>query len=386
MKKNIPITTTTQSLAGELKKSSLVYTILYTILVCILSFLLIFGYFAVFTSYFYPTDFNGNYLVGVVDTQNYHDTEEGQTLIVQKYATATDIKVGDEVFFSGNAGEGSGVVLAKYGSQNYLKVLVGGEEKNISLSIIIGKVIQKKDVGGYILWFMQSWYGVAIVNVLLIIVIVARTIFGFTVETSKKGRELQQKLKQQKRAQRKLKKMYKNYKNTGLDIYSFELLDGDFEENKQKIQEFAKKRDLQNAYKFLLEKVHRVYISKHKISVEDRSKISNCIELMCLINTFDLDSEYMLTDLILKTHVIHFNLERFISSCKAYLSYKHTVEDISCFVSVLYVLVKKNKHLRKPEFYELIEKIEIYLTTIKEFQNLPKLLDLTNYVKKIIEI
>lgn len=385
MKETTQITTTSQSLAGELKKRSLVYTILYTILLCALVLMLVFNYFAVFTTFFYPTNLKGQYMVGVVDTNNYHDTQEGQLLLVEKYTGTVKIKIGDEIFFAGNAGEGSGVIKSLHIGNGYVVVSINGTQKNVAVSTIIGQVVQKQDTWGYIVWFFQSWTGTIALNITLVALVMLRTIWGFTTETSVKGRELQAKLKKQKKDAKKLKAMYKNYKNTGLDVESFELLDGDFEQNKQKINEYAKKKDLSNAYKFLLEKVHRVYIGKTKLTVLDRQKITNCVELMCLIKTFDMDSEYMLTDLILKTHLVTFDLGNFIKSCNEYLALKHTTEDLECFQSILYVLVKKNKHLRKYEIYDFCENMEMYLRREKNgVNNSIHLLNLCNYIKKLI--
>lgn len=384
MKESTKITTTSQGLANELKKSSLVYNVLYIILLCVLGLLLIFNYFAVFTTYFYPTNFKGQCFVGVMDTSNYHNVSKGQMLVINKYRGTIKINIGDEVFYSGNSGEGSGVVEETHIPNGYITVSANGEEKNIDVGTVIGQVVAKKDNSGYVVWFLQDWVGTAVLNGLLVIVLLARTIWGFTTEPSKKGKELKKQLKAQKLANKKFKIMYKNYTKTGLDVESFELLDGDFEDNKQKIIEYAKAKDIPNAYKFLLQKVHRVYVCKHKITVLDRKKITNCIELMFLADEFDIDVEYMLTDLILKTHVIHFDLERFISSANEYLSKPHNVQDLECFESVLYVLFKKNKHLRKVSVIAFCESLEVYLCRHHKNENCLHLLNLCNYIKKLI--
>ena len=338
MKNNTIITTTSQSLAGELKKSSLLYTVIYTILLCIVASLLIFCYFSVFTTYFYPKSFNGKYLVGVVDTSNYHQTQSGQVLHIEQYSKAGLINVGDEIFYSGNSGEGSAIVVENHYAQGYISVKLNDSTTNIALSTIIGKVVNKTEFWGYVLWFLQSWVGVISLNVLLIFLVLSRTLFVYNVETSAKGKELKLKLKQQNKAEKRLKKIQKNYKNTGLDLETFEMLSGDFNENATAIQEFSKRNDIKNAYAYLLKKVHRVYISKPKITTLDRLKITNCIELMCLVGRFDIDSEYLLTDLILKTHAVNFDKDNFVNSCINYLNAKHTTEDLSYFLSVLYVL------------------------------------------------
>ncbi len=385
MKKSTEITTTSKGLENELKKKSWVYTIIYTILVCVLAGLLVFNYFMVFTSSFNLSTIDGHYLVGVVSTENYYQTQPGQALKVKRYVSTSEIRLSDELYYSGNAGEGTGIVVGTNYPSGYVVVELDGQTKNISVSTIIGKVVEKQDDWGYVVWFFQSWVGTAVLNGVLLLLIIGRTIWGFSVETSLKGRELQLKLKKQKQQQRKLRKMYKNYQNTGLDADSFELLDGDFEENKINIEQYAKSKDLKNAYKFVLAKVHRVYIGKTKITIQDREKITNCIELMCLAKDFDMDTEYMLTDLILKTHVVGFDLDNFVKTCKDYFANKHTTEDLACFASILYVLVKKNKHLRKEEIYNICEDFDKFLLGLKEDNNLKHLQNLSNYIKKLIK-
>ena len=384
MKKTNRITTTSQGLATELKKRSLVYTFLYTLLLCVVSGFLIFNYFAVFTSNFYPTNFKGSYYLGVVETNNFNNCKKGQLITFEQYEDAYQIAVGDEIYFKGNAGEGSGVVKKLYLSQNYIKILTNNVEHNVSISTILGKIVQKTDNWGYVVWFLQSWYGIIALNIVIIVLVLLRIVFCYTVETSPKGKELQFRMRAQKKSNIKYKKMHKNYINTELDADSLELLDGEFDENKKKVLEYSKRKDISNAYKFLLQKVHSVYIGKNKLTALDRKKIANCVELMCLVEQFDIDSEYMLTDLILKTPAIHFDLERFLQSCNNYLIGKHYVEDLECFASVLYVLLKKNKHLRKKQFINFCDKLENYLSTANWVQDSAHLLKLCGYIKKLI--
>lgn len=385
MKENVPITTTSSHLAGELKKNSLVYTILYTLLLCLLAALLCFNYFSVFSSRFYLSNFNGKFLVGIADTSSYYQTEKGQVLIVESYKTSASIAIGDELFYSGNAGEGSGIVTYINLSQSYLTVENNGS-KNVSISTIIGKVIDKKDSGGYILWTFQNWPGIIILNGILVVVVIVRTVLAYTVETSAKGRELKKKLKQQQKASKNLKKMQKNYKNTGLDAQSFDLLSGEFLENKQKIEDYAKRQDLPNAYAFLLKKVHRAYICKRKLSSEERSKITNCVELMGLLNNFDVDSEYMLADLILKTNMIWFDADNYIKLCSEYLLRKHKIDDLACFQYVLYVLIKKNRQLRTAAMLELVNQVDSLLKEYKDSEYSAKLLEISKFIKNLIKI
>lgn len=378
------ITTTSHGLATELNKHSGIFTALYMFLLCIFSLLLVFNYISVFSNHFYITDFSGNAYVGVVNPENFQDVAKGQLLKVEKYTSTADIVVGDEVFFSGNAGEGSGIVSRLHIPNGYIDVKMGDNEQKVMVSTLIGKVIDKTDKIGYVFWIFQSWVGVIILNAIIALLVIIRTIFGFTVETSAKGRALKYKLIQQKKDHKKFKRIHKNYEKTGLDIESFELLDGDYYQNKQKIVEYAQNGDVAGAYKFLLRKVHRVYIEKQKMSTQDRKKIGNCIELMCLVEKFDIDSEYMLTDLILKTHLASFDISNFVASCKQYLTGYHAAEDLECFESVLYILIKRNKNLRKAEIVELCEHLDVYLCQQSLNDSQSSLYNLCGYIKKLI--
>lgn len=384
MMKDEKITTTSHGLASELNKHSGIYTALYTFLLCVFSLLLIFNYISVFSNHFYLTDFNGNAYVGVVDTDNFQDVKKGQLLKIDKYTSASDIVVGDEVFFSGNAGEGSGIAKKLHITNGYIDVVVGDIEQKVMVSTLIGKVVDKTDNLGYVFWIFQSWVGVVILNIALIVLVIIRTVFGFTIETSAKGRELKNKLYQQKKDHKRFKRIHKNYAKTGLDIESFEALDGDYFQNKQKIMEYAQNGDVAEAYKFLLRKVHRVYIEKQKLTNQDRKNIANCIEHMCLVEKFDIDSEYMLTDLILKTHLVNFDMSNFVISCRQYLTEPHSVEDLECFESVLYILIKRNKNLRKAEILELCENLDVYLCQQSFNEDQSSLYNLCNYIKKLI--
>lgn len=382
--KNTNITTTSHGLASELKKHSGLYTALYIFFVCVLSLLLVFNYVSVFSNHFYLTDFSGNAYVGVVDVDNFENVKKGQLLKVDKYASTKEIAVGDEVFFSGNAGEGSGIIVRLNISNGYVVTKTNGQENKVMISTLIGKIVNKTNTVGYFFWTFQSWIGIAILNSVLVLLVIFRTVFEFSIETSAKGRELKHKLYQQRKDAQRFKRIHKNYAKTGLDIDSFELLDGDYEQNKQKIVEYAKMGDVSGAYKFLLQKVHRVYIEKNKLSVQDRKKIANCVELMCMVEKFDIDSEYMLTDLILKTHLVNFDISNFIASCKNYLSTNHTEEDLECFESLLYLLVRQNKNLRKSEVFQFCESLEIYLCRQSYNKDDAHLLSLCEHIKKMI--
>ncbi|MBQ8468268.1 MAG: hypothetical protein IJ542_00750 [Clostridia bacterium] len=385
MKNTTEITTTEKDLQAALKKNSLGRTIVYTLIVCVLAGLLVFCYFSVFSSNFYLRSFKGEYLVGVVDTSTYINTNNGDVLCVAKYAQIEDVQIEDTVFYAGNSGKGSGKVVSTHIAAGYITIDSGGQSKNIALSSVVGKVTANVAFWGYILWFFQSVAGVVVLNVLLCIVVVWHIILAATVETSKKGRELQRRLAKENRQQALHKKMLKNYNATGLDAETFEALAGSYDQNKQFIAGIAKRKDLSNAYKFLLQKVHEVYLVKQKLTQLDKTKITNCIELMATSKEFDADQEYMLTDLILRTNLVNFDNESFAAECKEFVLNSKSDESLLLFLTVLYVLVKNHKETRTQQIYEICDALDMKLTLKNAQQNPQELSNLSNYIKNIIK-
>ena len=390
MKKTNEITTTKRELENELKKNSMGQTILFTLLVSLLIFLLAFCYISVFSSNFYFRSFDGSYLVGVVDTSTYYDTRSGQMLYITPYSSISEIsKVNNDiVYYAGNSGTGSGRIKEMYFNEGYITIYRDDETKtqNISVSTIIGKVESKADFWGFIIWFIQSEYGIVILNLALIAIVVFRVVIVATTETSAKGWELKKKLRIQNAQYRKIVQMKRNYERTGLEADIFEILDGTYDNNKQALFEFSNKKDLSDAYKFLLRQVHDAYLPKLKLSNEDKNKITNCIELMCLSKDFDEDVEYMLTDLILKTSVVDFDASKFSNSCVELIEKNKNTAVLVRIFTVLYVLLKTKKTLRDDHFIDICEQLELKLAKKSDDNNTIYLLTLSNNIKNLVKI
>ena len=78
---------------------------------------------------------------------------------------------------------------------------------------------------------------------------------------------------------------------------------------------------------------------------------------MCECKDLDVDIEYMLVDLLLKSSLMEFDSKAFTKSAKEFLNSKLDDDDMLNFASVLYVLVYKNKKLRN----ELKEIVDFFL-------------------------
>jgi len=389
MRKKTTITTTKENLVGELKKNSIAHALLYGILVGIIVCMLIFCYFSVFTSNFYLRNNKGDCLVGVASAQKFENVNNGDLLFVSAYESNASISVGDHIYFSGNSGKGSGLVVAKHIADGYLTIITGEEVYNVSLSTVLGKVAGKTQFWGYIVYFFQSTLGLVVLNILLVIIVALRMIFIATTETSIKGRELQAKLAEQKKAYARRKKTSQRYKQTKLDSDAFEILSGAHQENKKQLFEIARKEDQANAFKFLLEKVYDAYLTKPQLSVADKIKISNCIELMAVAYGFDMDVEYMINDLIIKCPVVDFDMKAFADTCVEEIVKTNSLENLSRFCSTIYLLAKLNKCVRTKELTiiceAVLEKLEDNKFAQNDAQTKEDLQKLVEYTKKYVK-
>ena len=85
---------------------------------------------------------------------------------------------------------------------------------------------------------------------------------------------------------------------------------------------------------------------------------------MTVPKDFDLDMEYMLIDLNLKSALVDFDLDLFVESSKEFIDGCDHRSDLVNFSSVLYILVYKNPKIRDEKLKEIIEK---YHQKIEEF-------------------
>lgn len=389
MKEKTVITTTKESLVGELKKHSIAYAILYGIVVGLVASMLIFCYFSVFSSNFYLKTADGLNMVAVVDKKSYESNKRGDIIYVRQYDSYADIAVGDEIYYSGNAGEGSGIVVEKHLIDGYLTVKTHEETFHVYLSTLVGKIASKTQFWGYILYFFQSVVGIVALNVLLVVIVAWRMIFIATRETSPKGKELKAKLKKQKRGYAKRLKTTKKYSETTLDAETFDVLSGTHEQNKQKLFEAAGYKDQANAYKFLLEKVYKTYLTKPQLTKDEMVKITNCIELMAVAYGFDEDVEYMINDLIIKSPVVDFDISAFEKTCTEEIVKTNSIENLERFCLSLYILVKLNKSLQTQQICAICDAVDEKLKDEKFVKNnlqiKENLQKLTEYIRKFVK-
>ena len=142
-------------------------------------------------------------------------------------------------------------------------------------------------------------------------------------------------------------------KTDGFSAEDSVIIDGSMGDNLIELVAFTsaeKKGDISSTYKYILEKVHRSYMFKDKLSKIDKIRISNVIEMCPIVDKFDEDMEYKLTDLILREQVQEFDLDGFEKLSLKFLSKDVKADDLDNFGSVLYVLLSKTEKLRQKNF------------------------------------
>lgn len=385
MNKDLQVTTTTSQLDRALKKNSWIFSAIYVFVIAIVAAMLVFSYVSVFTSNFYPKTFKGRYMVGVVDTTNYLNVKKGQLLLVSNYKSSADIKIGDTVFFSGGDIEGTGEVSAT--SKTYVTVQMSNGTKNVQISNIIGKVTGVKDGVGYIVWFFASYAGVITFNIILILLAILKIVFNYYVEPTRKGQQLLTSLSKQNKQKQRAKHISKLYEQKNQPDYINLLLDGNYAGNKTRMIGFAQeKKDIPAAYKFMLKTMHRKYVVKEKLTAADSRQITNCIELMCSLDAFDMDDEYMLSDLILHCPLTDFDINGFCVSANSYLAKQHTISDLLHFQYVLYLLIKQNNELPLAKFSDIVDTLNDKLQPFSGTLEGENALKLADYIKNLIKI
>ncbi len=377
------LTTTNEQLNKELKKNSLVLNIFYALFICIVAILLVFSYFSIFSDRFYFKNFNHQYIVGIGSSENFVNAKNGQLFVISKYNSTMQINIGDEIYYSKNIQKGSGIVQSVNNSTQVIELKCGEQTVHVYFSSVLGKIDSKVDGIGYIVWFIQSKAGVITFNVVLIAIVTTKILLNYFIETSAKGRELKKKLKEQKRELKQLSKNHKKYKDSELNVKTFDMLSGTLLENKQKLTEMSQDGNLSNAYSYLLSSVHEYYMLKDKLDLDDKEKITNCVELMTLANEIGVNEEYMLTDLILKSGIYKFDTKEFLKSGKEFFNNAHAKETYQSFLIVLYVLCKNNKSEIDDNIYDLCSYIQDKIKYDEQLKNDENLIKICELIKKI---
>lgn len=316
-------------------------------IITLLFALLIFGYAIKFSVNSYTTFF-GIKFTGTVNAKQFYKAKNCDLIVAKPYEKITDIDIGDIICYATNLEKGSGEVVSYRGG--VFEIKTNDEMKRISQNSIVGKQVNTIRFIGVLVEFIGSYYGIITFNAILIGYVLYLTFSRINYENTAKGIYLYNKFKQLKEEEKERAKAIR--KLGGVETISLEvieLISGDYNQNVNNIIKFKneEKISLKDKYKYILNLLHDNYLPKKELSKEEKKHITSLIELMCVAGDIDSDIEYMITDLILKTKLVSFDVKSFNKSVIDFLSLNLDDDDLLNLGSILYVLIYNNAKYRK---------------------------------------
>lgn len=320
----------------------------YSVLALLL-ILLVISYIFSFSLSLYPNFFKYK-LDGIFSSKQYFGAQTLDLIVIEPYSKIGDAQKGDIVCYYTNSYHGSGRLSMVDGNMMVVE-LRDGSFTRISTRFVVGKQVKKIGVLGLFVKLYFSYYGAAILTLLTICYCVYLTMSRINYENTQHGKELLQRFRKEQKEIRSRKQMLSTLeKNGGVDFQALTMLEGDFYDNLAKLKSFDLfvNATAKDKYKFILKKVYDAYIYQ-PLNKKEMCNVGNVIELMCEAGAFDLDMQYMLSDLILKTKIVDFDFEAFRDSAFNFMKLKLDESDFLNFISVLFLLLKQNPKLRNDD-------------------------------------
>jgi len=338
-------------------KENFVKVTLRVIIITLLFVLIIFGYSIKFSASSFSGLF-GNKFTGTFNASNFYDANNYDLIVTKPYQEIYDVKKGDIVCYATNLEKGSGKIVGEQGT--VFEIEINGELKRVSKNSIIGKQTKTIPVLGMFVEFIGSYYGIVTFNVILIAYVLYLTFSRINYENTAKGLYLYKKFRLDQKEEKKRLKLLKKLNGTeNVELEIVNILSGSYEQNLENLINFKsqEKIDLKDKYKHILNVIHDSYLPKTNLTRDEKSLITSLVELMCVANDVDNDIEYMVIDLVLKTGVSNFDTKNFNKQAVEFLSSHLDDDDLLNFGSILYVLIYKNKKVRK----DLKETVDLFL-------------------------
>ena len=360
--------------------------VLRTVFLVVLFALLFISYIFNFATDLYPEGLN-TYCTAEFNVENHYNASSCDLIIIKPYKNINTAKAGDIICFSTNTEEGSGKLVSMAGEDVVIK-LRNGETKTIKQVCIIGKQVEKVAVVGFFWAFLDSYIGIIVLSLIILAYVAFLTFSRINYENTEHGKKLYKRFRYKQAEERQRKKLLKEVRGIeGIDLKISQMLEGDFEQNKKKFLEFdyETKGKLKDKYKYILAEIHDAYLGKEDLSKEEKRRITSITELMTVPKDFDLDMEYMLIDLNLKTHLYDFDEDAFLQSSIEFIEGCDHKSDLINFGSVLYILVYKNSRIRDEKMVEIIKK---YQERMAEFDKMgdSKQNDISKAILNLIKI
>lgn len=328
---------------------------LRVLIILVLSVFMVMSFMLVFSGQTY-INFGARKFQGTFNASNYYKTENCSLVVIEEYKSLFDAKEGDVVFFNSATEKGS-ALFKSYDGNVFELEKENGSVLSINKRFIVGKVSNTVPVVGIFFAYVQS-YVCAIVNMVLLFAYLAYiSLSRINYENTAYGKRLYAMLKKEEQEKKQIQKIFMLMKSVqGIDQKIVSMLSGSFEENKQKFNEFENDKFTSSSakYKYILYRVHEVFVPKETLSRKEKRVISSVLELLGESGSVDQDIEYMLVDLLLKGTLVNFDFEEFKEEIESLLENNISSEDILNLGSILYILAVKNPHLDEKIFKHIL--------------------------------
>lgn len=334
--------TETQEKENPVKTTFRVCVVLLLFLTMFCSFLMSFSGQSCFS-------FKNKLLKGTFDASNYYDTKNCSLIIAKPVEKMSELKIGDEVFYSSSSETASAIFKGCNENIVYLEK-EDGSLFTINKSYVLGVVTEKKPVIGVVFAYFQTSVG-GIVSMVLLLALTSYFSFSkINYENTEEGKRLLLLFRKKKKEDKERKKILFVMKNVeGVEQKIVEMLSGEYKENKREFEEFEKDKfpSLTKKYEYVLFCIHEALVVKDSLSREERMCVTSLLELIGEITSIDQNIEYMMIDLLLKGSVVDFDEKIFESNISVLLSRKLEEQDLLNLGSILYIMFKTNPKIKK---------------------------------------
>lgn len=356
------------------------------IIISALLILLVVGYTFMFSSGLARGGPFGTKVVGVMDDSSFYDAKNGDLIFITPTANISSIQEDDIVVYHINGDVGSYRVKSVDALAETVTVYDGESTKLLAFELIIGKQGTKIAFIGYICGFIVSRIGVLCNSLLLFAYVVYITFSRINEEYTVKGKELRDKYIKLQKSKKQKEKMIKRFKKTdGFGPEDSVIIDGDMGDNMIELVSYTKSgkvNSVSETYKYILGKVHRVYMYKDKLTRNEKKRITNVIEMCPIVDSFGEGTRYKLVDLLLLNVLSEFDTVGFEKLAVKFLNSKISEEDLYNFGSVLYVLVDKNPKLIHTN---IIKVVKLVIIKTSQFEKTKQMLEMRNLLFKFVK-
>lgn len=352
---------------------------LRVLIILVLSIFMVASFMLVFSGQTY-IHFGDKKYQGTFDASNYYETKNCSLVVIESYNNLSDAKDGDIVFFNSATEKGSALFKSFDGNVFELEK-EDGSILSINRRFVVGKVSYVVPIVGLFFAYVQS-YVCAIFNMVLLFAYLAYiSLSKINYENTSYGKKLYAMLIKEQAEKKQIREIFKLMKSvSGIDQKIVSMLSGSFENNKKQFAEFENDKFSSSSakYKYILYRVHEVFVPKETLSRKEKRVISSVLELLGESGSVDQDIEYMLVDLLLKGALVSFDFDCFKEGIEKLLKSDISAEDILNLGSILYILAVKNPYLDDKTFKSILSEYNKKNTEIgSESANLAKNLSLS---------